>query len=196
MKIRNGFVSNSSSSSFIVKVYDGWDNKKRLITPKEEKMLVAFGFKKVTCFFADQVVCEFYHDLKPEITKSREEALELLNIKLDKPAKKEKEYYNYGYEITCNQDDIICFLLKNNIAFEATIHYNSSNIFYAKNAKYFVEIQNYGEQAKMLVEIDKNYKNFFKHYKQNTIYDIIRKHSVKEWLKRNERLSKTFDDEI
>lgn len=46
MKFRNGFVSNSSSSSFIVPVYTGcFNDDKRVITKSTEVLLKEYGFK-------------------------------------------------------------------------------------------------------------------------------------------------------
>ena len=50
MKTRNGFVSNSSSSSFVVEIRDSFakakdPNVEDYITPEEISKLLAFGFK-------------------------------------------------------------------------------------------------------------------------------------------------------
>ena len=92
MKTRHGFVSNSSSSSFIVIRKDFLQNgHKSLITKKEEALLNKFGFKKVWCFHSNQVDTE--SDGLPEsICKGRENE------------------YNYGYFVSCNQTDVIYFL--------------------------------------------------------------------------------------
>jgi len=163
MKIRNGFVSNSSSSSFLVKCHEWYPKSTVLLTKKEEELLQKFGFKKVSCSFADQVACELYHDFKPKIRK---------------------EHDNYGYDVSCNQDEVIFFLLKHNIPFEASIHYNHSNIVYVRDSKHFLELQNYGEQAAM-ADLGKNYKELFKEAKW---WDRtpIKKVLVKRWLKQQE----------
>jgi len=164
MKIRNGFVSNSSSSSFLMLRKNSFIHKhsKRIITAKEEKILTKFGFKKVSCFRSDQV---------PDLSCD-------LNIE-----KNDIENYSLGYRVDCNQDDVIYFLLKNNIPFEATCRYGDETIIYLKGEKNFLIFQNYG--------------NRFSGYYDEKSYDGIcdgiedkpplQKIDVKNWLKKEEK---------
>jgi len=46
MKIRNGFVSNSSTGSFIVRIKD-WLGKERLVSEEKESLLLGYGFKSI-----------------------------------------------------------------------------------------------------------------------------------------------------
>ena len=175
MKTRHGFVSNSSSSSFIVIRKDFLQNgHKSLITKKEEALLNKFGFKKVWCFHSNQVDTE--SDGLPEsICKGRENE------------------YNYGYFVSCNQTDVIYFLLKNKIPFEASIHYNHSNIVYNRGSEDFIEAQNYGEQLIMggfRSSCDKAINLVLNHSPKS-----IEKTNVKQWLKEEEKWQKEFKKE-
>ena len=174
MKIRNGFVSNSSSSSFVVVCMNLMDRKKRLITKKEENLLAKAGFRKLFCYYASQVANCFEEEETME--KTEKDAL--------------ADFYNYGYYVTCNQDDIIYFLLKNGIPFEASCHYNHYNVIYSRGEKDFLEVQNYGEQCAMMAR--RGYKEIFGEYGIDT-KSPIKKVNVKEWLKKEEKLGIELD---
>lgn len=127
MKIRSGFVSNSSSSSFIVRrtVPITLDDK-IVLTPKQEKALEDFGFRKTFAFTPEQVPA--FHDdeeWKKERTLLRR--------------KEFRNRFNYGYEVTCNQDEVITFLIENGIPFVGTCHYGHETVIYsAKDDKVYI----------------------------------------------------------
>lgn len=165
MKTRNGFVSNSSSSSFVVMRKDYLDNTTYL-SKEDEKKLRKFGFKKVSCCYADQVEFNLFdQEMGNEVSKE----------------------YQYGYFVSCNQDNVIWFLLKNNITFEGFCNYGHYHVFYQKDSKHFVIIPNYGQQATMTNwRSDKNYNKLLndkKFTRDSKIFEII---NVKEWLDKNE----------
>ena len=186
MKIRNGFVSNRSSASFIVIRQDmGPKGKISLITPKEEKLLIKNRFKKVGCYYADQVVNELYFDKKPP-TKSYLKMLKKHNIK---PIKNSRNpYFNYGYDCTCNEDEIIYFLLKNNISFEASIQYGHQTVIYKKSSKYFLTIQNFGTQI-VMSNWNKDYDQMLERLVNR---ETVTKTNVKEYLKKEEAFQNEY----
>ena len=187
MKIRNGFVSNSSSSSFVVIRKNHDKDNTLLLTPKEEKFLLDYGFKKVDCFYADQVTTEMYWDRKPQ-PKSYLKMLKKMKIKI--PKKTTNPYFNYGYDITCNQDDVIYTLIKANISFEANCHYGHQTVIYKKNSKYFITVENFGVQAAQS-NWARSYDKMCDWFKGK---EAVTKTNVKEYLKREKAWYEKSDE--
>ena len=126
MKIRMGFVSNSSSSSFIVSVFkDYFEKSDKIISENVEKRLIKFGFKKTSVINPEQY--EQYKEDKAMVYIAAEDLT-----------------YNYGYSVICNQDEVISFLIKNRIPFTASEHYNHYKLFY-KGGDTIYKIANFGE---------------------------------------------------
>jgi len=109
MKLRNGFVSNSSSSNFVV------SNKEPHVYPEPEEDLLS----------------------EDDMKKLRDYGFFELRDKHDKPQE-------FQYEVSCNQDDVIEFLLKNNIPFEAECHYGHYHVFFYPKKDLVIQAWNYG----------------------------------------------------
>ena len=186
MKRRRRFVSNSSASSFLIIRADSLDSDEILLSPEIEKLLVDFGFKKVNCYYSDQVPGALYTIPKPP-SKSHLKLLKKMKIKPTK-SNIHSLHFNYGYDVTCNQDDVIYFLLKNNIPFEATIHYGHSTVIYKKNAKDFLTIQNFGSQACMT-----NWKKNYKEIENLSKIPSVTKTNVKKWLKQQKKWNDDYN---
>jgi hypothetical protein len=117
MKIRNGFVSNSSTASFLVKNEDRHHTDHDLLTAEEVNLLLGQGFTRTWAFYPDQ------------LNNSTE-------IDTTGP--------NFGYFVTCNEDEILEWLIKNNIAFTANCHYDQFTVVYNKNSDYLISLRNNG----------------------------------------------------
>ena len=163
MKIRNGFVSNSSSSSFVVRAnkstYDK-DGKFKCyvstITNEQRKALKKFGFCKTNAYSPQGVEWLLEEERK--------------NNELGKN-------YNYGYCITCNQDDVTKFLLENQIPFIADIHYGHTTLIF--DGKTVEEAVNYGTIMAMYSE---SYSDYEKAELKGR--EPIQKFTIKQYLKK------------
>jgi len=126
MKIRNGFVSNSSSSSFIVRYNDYilLEEKSPIedVSDAKVRKLEKYGFKKAKFYTATQ------------ITGNPKD-------KHYKVGKKDK--YNYVYDVSCNEDDVVKFLIRNKIPFEGTLQYDFFFVKYDGKDK-IIFATNYG----------------------------------------------------
>jgi hypothetical protein len=142
MKIRNGFVSNSSSSSFVVKYRDSnWSTPKDgghkfLLTKKQLNALKKYGFKYSNInnpYFVGTAV----ENKKP-------------NLK----AFKKWEDINLTYDLTCNQDYVIYFLLTNKIPFVALCHYEQELVVWDGKSEWFYEFPNLVEEFSRKIGTD------------------------------------------
>ncbi len=167
MKIRNGFVSNSSSSSFVVRVKDddmfsirgeGW-----LAAGEDIIKLRNYGFKGCN------LLSPF--DKNDTMKRSGEEF---------------KDYYiSMRYSVACNQDEVACFLVENNIPFKASVHYDNEYWSYRKDNDYILMAENFGITLAMYGE-DRN--DLEEMRKQPSLTKTPKDKYIKEnkWLKDEE----------
>lgn len=106
MKIRTGFVSNSSSASFLVRRIDM--QNKLYLTNDQMNLLEDFGFYRTNAYYPDQV--------------KRETDLEC-----------DLKYSNYGYDVVCNEDEVMDFLIDHLIPFTSECHYGQYNVCFDGN---------------------------------------------------------------
>jgi len=129
MKTRIGFVSNSSSSSFVVLLPNGYNTKysepDMLATDGDVRKLLEYGFHPTSCCHASQLTEDaFKEGAKPE----------------------DEGVYALGYDVSCNQDEVIDFLTENDIPFSASCHYGHESWFYKRGEDSVLVLQNYGLQ--------------------------------------------------
>ena len=178
MKVRQGFVSNSSSSSFIVQIRkDDFFNKEFKSLPKKKiNLLKKHGFYECCASTPENLddrakETKYFENLKADIEKDR--------IKL---GKKFKEYTakRLGYRVVVNQDFAINFLVYHDIGFVASIHYGHYTYIYKSGGQYVYVLNNFGIQE------DDDPEKFFKNKKdmkaEGTIaYKIKRKEFVDDY---------------
>lgn len=124
MKTRNNFISNSSSSSFIV-MKKGYKLDNQYCSSEQEKILIEAGwegFKRIDALELELGVQPIESD-DPEV---------------------------YGYSVICNEDDVIYFLLKHRIPFTGACHYGDYSVYYP-GGKYFYRANNIGKQLETLL---------------------------------------------
>lgn len=172
MKNRHGFVSNSSSSSFVVKYrQNSWvgpdESKQTYFLSKEQlKKLKKYGFvynKSINPYFSDE----------------KEKTLKCFG---------KWDNVNLSYSVICNQDDVIYFLLKEKIPFVALCHYDQEIVVWdGKNENFY--------QSDNIIEfVCKNHgiKDFDTgesgQYYPVELCPKIKKFNVKQWLENEKRL--------
>ncbi len=160
MKIRTGFVSNSSVSSFIVRIMNHSilcqvpDNV--VATAEDIKKLKKFGFKD------SNLTNPFNTDDTAMITGEDDKHLSM------------------KYSVACNQDEVIYFLVSNNIPFKASVHYDQEYWSYTRDADHILEAANYGQVLSMYGE------DYYDYFDLMGSLEPIKKNPKKEYLKRNE----------
>ena len=167
MKTRNGFISNSSSSSFIVQAepspFYGSDYGKKwpkLSKAKVKKLLDnGFWYSKVI----DPFKIEFNdNSFEPGCGDGPSVPWWALNS----PPKGDDKKYNgvlLGKYVSCNQHEVIDFLVKNKISFIASEHYGHNSLFYKAGEDFYTMIENTGTLfCQSIWPTEENIKDNFK----------------------------------
>jgi hypothetical protein len=139
MKIRNGFVSNSSSSSFVVQI------KKTLFD----------SIKEDNGTYTNIIA----NEESISILKEYGFSYSLTRSPFDEPqveANEDLMCYMY-YSVTCNQDEVIEFLVKNNIPFKASCHYGHCFVMFKKDDDQILEAYNFGMEIDTYGFSDRSY---------------------------------------
>lgn len=136
MKIRKGFVSNSSSSSFVVQIkkrlYFDFDKDKDIANEQDIEKLSEYGFQLTTVKSPFDLSCNPDDDYKYK--------------------GKEEDAYYMTHSVVCNQDEVLEFLVKNNIPFRASCQYGHEFCSYRRNYPYVLEASNLGLEIDMYGE--------------------------------------------
>ena len=176
MKIRQGFVSNSSTASFIIQIKE--DNLfpeeiKYFLASKEDiSNLIGAGFS-----FAENIsLSPISFNPKNSSNKRTEKSTCLTHF------------------VSCNEDEIISFLVKNNIPFKASCHYDHYYVSYKRDSNYIlfarnfgIEIDTYGEDK---IELTNKLMGNIGIKKVKPFEKVDKK----EWLEDNKCLEEINDD--
>lgn len=130
MKIRTGFVSNSSTASFVVRFRHAFRNEgpgPMVATEEDIKKLIAYGFVLSGCCNANPFDVDKFENR--DVNK--------------------KYVTSLRYDVTVNEDIVVSFLTKNNIPFKAAVHYENYFYQFLRGDDFYTRVLNLGQIVAM-----------------------------------------------
>lgn len=154
MKVRNGFVSNSSSASFVVVVMEfSWETKscERKISEEQEQKLLGLGF-------------QYTKGYPPYLLRNPGE-----RVVCSPKDFAEKEDISLCFDVTCNEDEVTEVLFRNKIPFMAMIQngdflqvYDGKSDFYEIFTDYVNHFLTYRSWKQSAFDMFKFMKPYYK----------------------------------
>jgi hypothetical protein len=146
MKSRSGFVSNSSTSSFIVR-YQNFDvfQKDCPFVKRLNKRIVdrlkKYGFKSTWIRHPSRL--DELHDTD-----------DAWKLHIEPKSKKPYEE-NLGLWVVCNENEVMRFLIRAQVDFVASCHYGHETYVYHKGDRYVMRFRNLGNEVETYHQGDK-----------------------------------------
>lgn len=128
MKTRLGYVSNSSSSSFVVVIVDD-RGEKSSVTDYQEALLRSYGFKYVKGYWKHALA-----------------GTELFD---DRSGFSDGEPVSMYYDVSCDEGDVEDFLFENRIPFVESEEYDTRIVHYDGRHDWYERILNEGNRLLM-----------------------------------------------
>ena len=172
MKIRAGFISNSSTSSFLVPLYSGppfSEVYNTFLTKKQIQFLERSGFKLTTLYSPSDMIC--LEKIDPDNP----------NIWFTTGLYEEPYSLSYGKIIMYNQTEEIRKLLKRNIPFSASLDYGNAGIVFPPGLKFVYLTKNFVDEYNTEMQVSREIPREFDQTMASTVGVI--KVSIEDYLK-------------
>jgi hypothetical protein len=109
-----------------------------LVTPDEIKKLRDMGFRYVNTDFPETIM------FAPNITGDLVDMVLIDTENLPSGRTREELENTLGYHVWCNEEEVIAFLVRNNIPFTACLDTGHSSLIYERDGRDVLEIANHG----------------------------------------------------